>query len=151
MKRTLDKPTNWQDFEDLCFILWKFIWNDPHAQKNGRQGQAQYGVDIYGKPVGQLDIEGVQCKGKSDYSKSELTITEIKAELTKAINFKPTLKNLTFATTAPSDANLLKEIRALDIKGYGNIVPHVRSWDELDLEIRQHEEVLKAFYSDSIT
>lgn len=62
MKRALDKPTNWQDFEDLCFILWKFIWNDPHAQKNGRQGQAQSGVDIYGKPIGQLDIEGVQCK-----------------------------------------------------------------------------------------
>ena len=36
-KWKFDKPVNWQDFEDLCFILWKFIWNDLRAQKNGRQ------------------------------------------------------------------------------------------------------------------
>ncbi len=40
MDYRLPIPRNWQDFESICHQLWKEIWNDPNAQKNGRQGQA---------------------------------------------------------------------------------------------------------------
>lgn len=43
-------PKNWQDFESLCHDLWKEIWKDPNAQKNGRSGQEQHGVDVFGQP-----------------------------------------------------------------------------------------------------
>jgi len=46
----LPLPSNWEDFEDLCFKIWKRIWNDDYAQKNGRKGQEQRGVDFYGNP-----------------------------------------------------------------------------------------------------
>ena len=50
MKQQLNPPANWNDFEDLCHKLWRSIWGDPNTQKHGRRGQAQHGVDIYGKP-----------------------------------------------------------------------------------------------------
>ena len=49
-------------FESLCLDLWREIWNDPGAQKNGRSGQAQAGVDVFGVHSGRQ--MGVQCKQK---------------------------------------------------------------------------------------
>ena len=53
-------PRNWQDFETLCWDLWKTIFNDPETQKNGRQGQKQNGVDIYGRPNVGNEWTGIQ-------------------------------------------------------------------------------------------
>lgn len=49
----LRKPSNWQDFELLCKKLWGEIWKcEDTIQRNGRQGQKQNGVDVYGMPQG---------------------------------------------------------------------------------------------------
>lgn len=45
MRRQIAAPKNWQDFEELCLRLWRDMWGDPHAQKNGRVGQNQHGID----------------------------------------------------------------------------------------------------------
>ena len=45
--KSLLKPQNWQDFETLCKKLWGEIWECREIKKNGRQGQAQNGVDVY--------------------------------------------------------------------------------------------------------
>ena len=68
--KTLRKPKNWQDFETLCKKLWGEIWQCPEIQKNGRLGQNQNGVDIYGKPKGEDEYYGIQCKGKEYTSQS---------------------------------------------------------------------------------
>ena len=39
-------PAKWEDFEDLCLDLWRKIWRDENAQKNGRRGQPQNGGGI---------------------------------------------------------------------------------------------------------
>ncbi len=39
-------------FESLCLHLWKEIWGDPEAKKNGRSGQPQAGVDVFGRSDG---------------------------------------------------------------------------------------------------
>jgi hypothetical protein len=45
------KPENWQDFEKLCKKLWGEIWDcSDTIQRNGRSGQNQNGVDIFGLP-----------------------------------------------------------------------------------------------------
>ncbi len=53
-------PANWQDFELLCRDLWAELWQDPSAQLNGRPGQKQDGVDIFGQPNGGGEWAGVQ-------------------------------------------------------------------------------------------
>lgn len=89
MKQQILKPENWQDFEELSKILWGEIWECPEINKNGRAGQNQQGVDIYGIPKGETKYFGIQCKGKDEYTKSVLTEKEINAEIEKAKNFKP--------------------------------------------------------------
>ena len=44
--QTLRRPANWQDFESLCLLLWRAEWKSEDIKKNGRNGQAQKGVDI---------------------------------------------------------------------------------------------------------
>ena len=74
--KSLRKPSNWQDFESLCKKLWGEIWNCPEIKKNGRSGQIQLGVDIYGVPAGKSRYCGIQCKAKDE---------DINARLTKAL------------------------------------------------------------------
>ena len=51
-KKTLRKPEYPDDFEDLCYRLWKESYNCTIIKKNGRKGQGQNGVDIYAKAKG---------------------------------------------------------------------------------------------------
>lgn len=58
-------PRNWQRFESLCHRLWREILRDPSAQKHGRQGQAQHGVDVFGQRSDTKQWGGVQYEGKT--------------------------------------------------------------------------------------
>jgi len=68
MKKSIRKPENWQDFENLCKKLWGEIWDCAEIKKNGRSGQNQQGVDVYGIPKFDTEYYGIQCKGKDDYT-----------------------------------------------------------------------------------
>lgn len=50
-------PANWQDFERLCYDLYKKVYNSEDVHMHGRSGQAQHGVDIYGE----LDLPNPMC------------------------------------------------------------------------------------------
>lgn len=130
---TLRRPNNWQDFEILCKKLWGEIWNCPEIKKNGRSGQLQHGVDVYGMPYGEHDYYGIQCKGKDTYTHSQLTPSEIDEEIKKAENFKPTLKKLYFATTAVKDVTIEQHVRIKNIeyikKGLFEI--HLFCWEDI--------------------
>ena len=93
----LKKPSNWQDFEKLCKLLWGEIWTCEDTIKRHGVGVFSY-VEKYG---GYCDI---QCKGKDDYANAQLTEGEIDTEIEKALGFEPELKLLIFATTANKDA-----------------------------------------------
>jgi hypothetical protein len=111
-RKTIQKPENWQDFESLCKKLWGEIFEIPNEiKKNGRSGQAQHGVDVYGLPKGETKYVGIQCKGKDDYTNAKLTQSEIDIEIKKSKNFKPSLGTLIFATTANKDVKIEEYIR----------------------------------------
>ncbi|MDJ1483481.1 hypothetical protein QNI16_23485 [Cytophagaceae bacterium YF14B1] len=115
MKKSIRPPENWQDFETLCKKLFGEIWGCPHTiKKNGRLGQSQAGIDVYGKPKGETEYWGIQCKGKDNYEDKKLTESEIDQEIIKASTFEPHLKVLIFATTASKDAQIEKYIRIKD-------------------------------------
>ena len=134
MKKSTRPPENWQDFETLCKKLFGEIWGCPHTiKKNGRLGQTQFGVDIYGKPKGTNEYWGIQCKGKDNYVDSKLTEKEIDIEVNKALQFEPKLKVLIFTTTAPKDVNIEQYIRKIDTKSCnnGNFEIVLYSWQDL--------------------
>lgn len=128
------KPENWQDFEKLCKKLWGEIWNCPDTiKRNGRLGQHQNGVDIYGIPQGESQYFGIQCKGKDDYTNSTLTEKEIEEEIQKAKAFKPALKRFVFATTANKNVGIEEYVREKDIecRANGLFEVYLACWEDI--------------------
>ena len=118
LQKTLRKPENWQDFETLCKKLWGELWEIPHKiKKNGRLGQPQNGVDVYGIPKKENEYWGIQCKGKNDdYINAKLTKKEIDEEINKAKNFSPKLEVFIIATSQSKDVEIEQYVREKDIE-----------------------------------
>jgi len=142
IKKQLRKPEHWQDFETLCSKLWGEIWRCPEIKKNGRSGQAQHGVDIYGVPKGEDGYYGIQCKGKDDYTHAALTADEVREEVEKARGFEPTLKKFYIATTSNKDAAIEKLVRELDLehRALGLFEVHLFSWEDIVDRIDENRE-----------
>jgi hypothetical protein len=86
-------PANWRDFELLTLNMCRQRWKDDYAERNGREGQAQSGVDVFGYNYSANERTGVQCKkrktklnGVSAPSNS-LTTKEVKEEIRAAKTF----------------------------------------------------------------
>ncbi|MCW3161606.1 hypothetical protein [Chryseobacterium oryctis] len=133
ISKSLPKPQNWQDFETLCKKLWGEIWDCPEIKKNGRQGQAQNGVDVCGIPKGETAYFGIQCKGKDEYTNKNFTTKEIDREIEKAKDFKPKLKKLYFATTADKDSKIEEYIREINLENIkeGGFEIHLYCWGDI--------------------
>lgn len=129
----LRKPENWPDFESLCKKLWSEIWESPETKKNGRSGQAQQGIDVYGMPLGEKSYYGIQCKGKDDYTKSKLTEKEVNREIKLALDFEPPLKKMYFATTGNKDVKIESYIRKKNVEHLksGLFEVHLYSWEDI--------------------
>lgn len=142
-------PKEWGVFEDLCHALFKQVWKDPLAQKNGRRGQKQHGVDVFGSENGnRQNYQGVQCKGKDANYGSSASWSEILAEITNAKSFSPKLQHWIFATTAPVDANLQKSARVLSVEHgkKGLFTIDVLGWEEILALMVSAPEVIADFY-----
>ncbi|HPM47580.1 MAG TPA: hypothetical protein PL056_10975 [bacterium] len=143
MKKSIRPPENWQDFESLCKKLFGEVWGCPYTiKKNGRLGQPQAGVDVYGKPKGEENYWAIQCKGKDNYTNSKLTKNEIDEEIEKALTFEPKIKVYALATTATKDAEIEKYVRIKDIesakKGGFEIILY--SWEDIADLIEEHRD-----------
>jgi Restriction endonuclease len=94
----LPLPTSWQEFETIVRDAQAQRWKSTALQKNGRPGQKQNGVDIYGPDeIGRL--VGIQCKRY----KEPLTLKSVTDEIVKAEGFDKRLLALYIATSAEHD------------------------------------------------
>ncbi len=117
-------------------------------QSNGRQGQAQNGVDIVGAVDGTGAYGGVQCKGKDQAYGLALTVEELREEVTKAIGFIPPLKQFILATTAPNDAKIQKEARLIteEHRTNGLFSVAVMGWQEIQTRLADYPEVISKYF-----
>lgn len=142
----IKKPSNWQDFEKLCKLLWGEIWGcEDSIKRHGRNGQNQHGVDVYANVDKYGGYCGIQCKGKDDYSDAKLSETEIDDEIQKALTFEPELKLLVFATTANKNANIEAYIRKKDIESRkkGKFAVDVFSWEDIVDQLERYKTTYK--------
>jgi len=135
-----DPPNDPTAFESLCLDLWRDIWHDPNTQKNGRSGQPQAGVDVYGQYQGKW--VGVQCKQK-DGLLSKVTVKELEAEVKAAEQFNPPLAEFILATTGPRDGKVQKRAREFIEKhkqqGLFSVV--VWSWEDFWDELYRRKDL----------
>lgn len=131
--KSLRRPSNWQDFESLCKKLWGEIWSCPEISKNGRAGQNQHGVDVYGLPATETSYYGIQCKGKDEYTNKQFSEEEILKEIEKAKTFEPALRKLYFVTTAVKDADIEAFVRKRNLvhRELGLFEVHLYSWEDI--------------------
>ncbi|BEU21257.1 hypothetical protein [Paraburkholderia sp. 22B1P] len=142
-------PKSWEKFEDLTRALFAAVWKSPFTQKNGRTGQKQHGVDVFGIPeTAHGRTFGVQCKGKSEGYGAKATIAEFDAELAKAEKFKPSLAHWTFATTAPNDGPLQEHARIISEQREreGRFPVIAIGWETIHALLSSHQAVVEEFY-----
>ncbi|WP_457937130.1 hypothetical protein [Mesorhizobium sp. 10J20-29] len=139
----LPKPKNWQDFETMVCAAMSQRWNSPDMQKNGRPGQGQNGVDIYGPDAIGRKV-GVQCKRV----KESLNMKLVAAEIAAAETFEGHLSTLYIATTSDYDSVLQKDVRLLsDIRvAEGKFAVSLIFWEEVINGLILNPAVFKAHY-----
>lgn len=148
------RPKDWQVFERYCRTLFECILEDPQVQLNGRPGQRQNGVDVYGRRGGNGGPWiGIQCKGKEGktYGK-EVTEKELRGEVKKAFHFTPSLSEFILVTTAPSDVKIQRVARFIteeNEKAGHPMTVAVWGWEEIEARIAEHPPALRAFHPDS--
>ena len=138
--RSLPKPETWQEFEHHAWLLFRSELNDPATEKNGRQGQAQHGVDVYGRRDCKHWV-GVQCKQKMDEAVSE---AELREEVEKAKSFSPKIKEYILVTTARRDAGIQKAAREITDELTGSeheFSVSVWGWDQFQEHASMHSDV----------
>ena len=118
-------------------------WKSTTLQKNGRAGQKQHGVDIYGPDdIGRL--VGIQCKRY----KGPLQFTDVTQEIGHAEGFKGQLNTLFMATTADYDAKLQQQVRLLSETrvAQGKFAVGLLFWDDIIGGLLLNPAVFRAHY-----
>ncbi len=145
--RQYKPPKDWQEFERFCHTLWGEILKDPNIQFNGRGGQEQFGVDVYGRSKDEV-FTCIQCKGKDANYGSEVTEKELRSEVEKAKKFTPIPHVFILATTAPNDAKIQEVARQIEEENrkIGLFDVHVFGWEEICQRLVHSPKTLKQFY-----
>lgn len=141
----LPPPRTWQAFEALCHDLFSVEWDVTDANRIGRNGQAQYGVDIVAKrDAGWI---GVQCKWIARIS--DLTPAGLREIVREAQGFKPALSHLVVATTAPNDEPLQREARLIsdEQEKCGLFSVSYVGWDDVCAKLDSHPVVVGRHYA----
>lgn len=124
------------------------MWNNPYTQRNGRLGQAQHGVDVFGIPDGKNGYHGIQCKGKDTFKNESVSIDELEAEVEKAKLFTPQLEHFILATTGPKDARVEARARQLTTEHLSKSLFSVTvlSWPDILELLARHPKVIERHY-----
>lgn len=150
LSRELPAPRRWQELESLAFDVYRRQWKTSDAQLNGRAGQPQAGVDVYGTDRLEGRFTGVQCKGKDGDYGGALTETELRQEVAKALTFEPPLDAYVVLTTAPNDAaiqRVAREISGVHAK-QGLFEVRVTGWDTFRHYVAEDQDVLVKYFRD---
>lgn len=139
----LPKPKNWQEFEHIACDAMAQRWQSSGLQMNGRSGQTQNGVDIFGgDDIGRR--VGIQCKRYDEAPSIKL----IQSEIASAETFTPKLSTLYIATTADYDSQLQSSVRELSDErvAKGQFAVAMLFWGDIVSGLILNPAILSAHY-----
>ncbi|MEZ6992253.1 MULTISPECIES: hypothetical protein [unclassified Aeromonas] len=148
----ISPPAYWQDFERLTLDIAKIQWKDDYAERHGRAGQAQGGIDIFGYNHNAHEQTGIQCKKRTLKTKlshespsNTLTAQEIDEELLKAKSSAHGLDRFVIATSGPRDAELQNHVASLN-RSELKIKVSIKFWDDYVEFLNDHPELMYRYY-----
>ncbi|MFA5967159.1 MAG: tetratricopeptide repeat protein [Patescibacteria group bacterium] len=140
----IDPPGEGGVFEEFCVGLAKVLANDPMAQRNGRNGQSQDGVDVFARYNRGAEHWGFQAKKKDQIKGEKLTEVDIQTEVGKAKNFSPSLQCYFIITTAPRDSaaqGIARSITEAHSKE-GLFSVHIWGWEDIREFLLKNKDLL---------
>jgi hypothetical protein len=143
MMLTFPKPSSWEDLEALAYALVEHHTGPAVCSRYGRNGQAQYGVDILvlNQGSGNTDYVGYQCKNTD-----RISLKIVKAECFKAKSFRPGLSHFVVVTTAPRDAVLQSDVATIPVSEYGFNVG-IWFWEDLNDQLNRSATTAYEYFS----
>lgn len=141
-------PTDWQVFERLSRDLWARVWENPELQLNGRGGQVQAGVDVFGDIKKQSgNAGGIQCKKRDLFADDSLKVEELSGIVEEAKSFTPALKEFVIAYTGKRDVALQEEARKISTanQAKGLFSMRVCSWDDIKDLLGSHPDLVEQY------
>lgn len=139
--------SDWGKFELLCRDLWKNESDKyEHVDINGRRGQKQNGVDIYGRHIKSGKWFGLSCKVREDLLEESV----VRSDIQKAKSFTPILSEYFFVTTASRDAIIQEVIREIDNSKLYKFSIEIIFWESIieRLQERQNLDIFFRYYHD---
>jgi hypothetical protein len=155
ISQTFFPPQYWQEFEDLTQAVFPYVFGDQTAQKVGRPGQAQNGVDVYGDSGRAGGFVGIQCKrmeerdeNKNPYPGGVITERLLRAEYEKELEFRPRLTLWLFATTAKRDTQVQRRVAEMSERStrQGCFKVGVWFWDDYVTFLNTYDDLVKNYY-----
>lgn len=131
--------------------LGRVMINSPNVTKNGRRGQQQKGVDVWGYRDGRINhVVGIQCKLKG--LGHDLTEDEVREEWKAALTFDKNLKEYFILTTAENDGKmeeLARELASELFEAEGRSVEfYVWGWGRINDEVVGDAALVRIFDPD---
>ncbi|MCD4784912.1 MAG: TGBp1 family protein [Candidatus Eremiobacteraeota bacterium] len=148
-EKELQIPKNQKDLESLCCNIAKEEFRDISAQKYGRHGQKQWGIDIIGYDMNNnRAVTGIQCKHKenpNDRNMQATVLRELKKEWEDVKN-NPSfeIKHFIFATTIRTDVNIQNRAKELSTE---NLRVSVWFWDDIEGYIKKFPRLEYIYYN----
>jgi len=121
--------------------LFGEIWQDPHAQEFGRQGQKQDGVDIIGRRRGNKKYEAVQAT-----IELPLTKRKIRKNYDASSELGIELDCFVIASINRRDVELQKFAAKLSSTGPCKCV--IWFWEDIVEKLADYDEIRKKYYPD---
>jgi hypothetical protein len=116
-------------------------WKDPHAQRNGRRGQRQEGVDIFGTSHDRS--VGAQAKNMNAIDEAVL-----RKEVAKAETFVPALDRYFVVVAGARDAGLQEKVRVLSAerRRLGRFTVQLMCFDDVCHEIATDTALVRKYW-----
>ncbi|HEY5957978.1 MAG TPA: hypothetical protein VIV60_15550, partial [Polyangiaceae bacterium] len=123
-----------------------------NAKNNGRIGQQQAGVDVYGYRATDGALCGIQCKrrGRNGVASGKISGSVLRAEVDKAKTFQPPLSGeFILAHTGVPDEAIQEEARRItqDHLAAGLFEVHVCAWEDILANLGDHPGVFRKHYA----
>lgn len=140
MQWELRRPKDNRLFEELIRDIFAKHWNDPNVQINGRSGQKQDGIDVYGQPNRSNLWFGIQCKLREDGGLSQ---SDIEHEIQMSRSFRHQLDTFIIVTTLPRDNVLQKTVERLNEieTSQNNLKIQIRFWEDICSLLDDHPDI----------
>lgn len=137
------KPRSEDEFEEIVVDFLRLRWGDPNAQRFGRRGQRQHGVDVIGRPS---RLGGASAAGQAK-NVASLSVSDVVAEVRKAARFPGGLAEFCVVTSCDRDASLLAAVRQRFAKNRMAFAIEVVFWEDIVSEICVDERLVAKHWS----